>query len=157
MYNLAYTQALLHLTCKFNEDERLSWINRGTVGKKGSHVGEANSAKADSRRTSEVHTSRRLSSHVESSGSRRLSQSGEATVSTRRQTLSAVGGRTSTTEETNVGRPCVTPTEKLLQTIIKNLTTIRFYPSDDAAMSVSIFQLFILNTIIAIFSRSDNS
>ena len=80
VYNLAYVQALLHVSCKFNEEERLSWINR------------------NSRKPS-------------AAGSRRTSTSSNAPPSTGID---------------------------LLQTLIKHLTTINFYPSEDATVSVRI-------------------
>lgn len=81
VYNLAYVQALFHVSCKFNEEERQSWITRAqSAAKKCSAAGP---------------------------GSRRTSAS-------------------------------LSPTGNLLHIIIKQLTTIRFYPSEDATVSVCV-------------------
>ncbi|XP_067935363.1 E3 ubiquitin-protein ligase UBR3-like [Watersipora subatra] len=139
VYNLAFVQALFHVSCKFNEDERQSWVTRGMRKPSfSSDVCQLND-KPGSRRSSDVPYSNRLSISIEASSNRRWSQSTEKVSPGTRMTRSAVvGGRQRGNLSPNSEPPTqhgLADMEQLLQTIITQLTTIRFYPSDDTRVS----------------------
>lgn len=126
MYNLTYVQALLHVSCKFNEDERQSWISR--------YSAESHSASAHHGRSSQsAHAAyKHLSSS--SSGTRAEGRTSHPEMSSRQASLSSTFSRKSCVEGGTRSSPHTSG--HLLHTIIKQLTTIGFYPSNDSTTSV---------------------